>query len=221
MNPLQEKIRALLIPADRQLTDANDPPYMERLMTGLRALKWTDGDGVPLCDELLAVALRRSFFDRYRAVDLLWGAKDLKPNKPPYASTPRQAELVFEVQRPIDEIFIPPSPKIVGRQVKALRKLGLRDRNGRRFCTQLLAAALGCQEYDVHQAAEVLLFLAGYEDHQVARPPLTGDKQNIDRLRCIHQQLSWSTVAYAWDCSQGDWDKALDVLADVQEGGGI
>jgi hypothetical protein len=196
---------------------------MEDVMEEFRQLEWRDHNECPLCDEILAVALRRASFNIRGAADQLWNAKYPDPIKMAIPWTPEQQEIVDTYMRDEEgrdggwDGYTDPAviPLQSGVQVEALRALELPGFRGVHLSDSYLVIVLvlvlrSCL-YDVHQAANGLLTTSGI-DADGPCTPLTGRPAEIAKLRGEFHRLSWSTVREAYDEANGDRAKARAAL---------
>jgi hypothetical protein len=167
---------------------------MDHLMKEFRRLDWGDHNDNPICDEILAAALRLAKFDLRAAADELWKAKYPNPIKMAVPWTTEQRRIADTYMR--DEEGRDggwdgyTDPAVVPLQVEALRELGLPGFRGVPFSDATLVGMLRSAFYDVHWTAEHLLAASGIYPPDTCRP-LTGKAAEIEGLRSDCRRLSW------------------------------
>jgi hypothetical protein len=121
----------------------------------LQYLNLTDEVVHPLSREVLAAVLRKNSFSVDETADELEVATAFDPCP---TSIPGQWKICDSVTR-YDPDPAPDLPQM-GEIVEALRELPLKDKRGRPFCDEVIAAAIRSTSYDPFEAADWLIIAA-------------------------------------------------------------
>jgi hypothetical protein len=207
---------AFLMDTDRDMSPAKDLDDMEALMTEFREVGWTDRDGHPICDEVLAACLRRGSFDVGLALDYLVAAGDQYAQQVPFTSTPGQEKHALLLLRGEARPLARTDPASLPVQIEALRALGLQDEKRRPFCDEVLAAALRTTFYDVNLSAELLVELTGQSASWDGCRPPPEREDALAQLKLVFPGLSESRVAAGYDDAGQCWPEAVCALVEVE-----
>jgi hypothetical protein len=161
---------------------------MTALVQVLQDIEFRDEEGTLLCREVLAAVLRKELFDVEKAIDDLERATAPDPCPTSIAG---QWQICRRLWRWDYQDSTDHDQPQMQEYVEALKVLSLKDKRGRPFCDEVIAAAVRSAFYDPLTAADRLIMVADLV-HRCAR------YSNLEAKRSAYQTLRKRFTGVYW-----------------------